>query len=273
MGGYFLEKNTPGDSQAHALPGLWFNASEIHALLTMQYLLSDLQPGLLDAHILPLKIRLRELLETTEHSADSIEDRIKLTHIGKRKVPASHFEQIAKSLLDRTRLQIIHFNRERNETAAREISPQQLVHYRENWYLDAWCHLREGIRSFSLDAVESVTPLTKPAKRVPSAALAKHFKSGYGIFGGDATQLAKLSFSAQRARWVSSEHWHSNQKGEVQPDGSYLLEIPFSDDRELLMDILRHGDEVEVIAPESLRRRISTILLSAAKKYSEEPFQ
>jgi predicted DNA-binding transcriptional regulator YafY len=35
----------------------------------------------------------------------------------------------------------------------REVSPQRLVHYRDNWYLDAWCHLREDVRSFSIDAI------------------------------------------------------------------------------------------------------------------------
>lgn len=44
------------------LPGLWFNASEIHALLTMQHLLCTLQPGILAPHIQPLLARLQALL-------------------------------------------------------------------------------------------------------------------------------------------------------------------------------------------------------------------
>ena len=43
------EQNAP----AFSLPGLWFNASEIHALLTMQQLLDNIQPGLLEPHIGP----------------------------------------------------------------------------------------------------------------------------------------------------------------------------------------------------------------------------
>ena len=50
-------------------------------------------------------------------------------------------------------------------------------------------------------------------------------------------------------------------------DGSYLLQVPYTDDRELLMDVLRHGDEVEVLGPEELRNRIKAILHSAAAKY------
>lgn len=43
------------DGQPYELPGLWFNPSELHALLTVQRLLSELQPGLLESHIAPLR--------------------------------------------------------------------------------------------------------------------------------------------------------------------------------------------------------------------------
>ena len=45
----------------------------------------------------------------------------------------------------------------------------------------------------------------------------------------------------ERARWVAAEAWHPQQKARFEPDGSYVLELPFSDPRELAMDILRHG--------------------------------
>jgi hypothetical protein len=39
------------------LPGLWFNASEIHALLAMEHLIENMQPGLLASHVAPLRAR------------------------------------------------------------------------------------------------------------------------------------------------------------------------------------------------------------------------
>ena len=91
-----------------------------------------------------------------------------------------------------------------------------------------------------------------------------------GIFSGKAVTWAKLRFSPERARWVANEQWHPQQKGTVEADGSYLLEIPYSDDRELLMDILRHGPEVEVIAPTKLRGRLQKELKAALTHYSGE---
>jgi predicted DNA-binding transcriptional regulator YafY len=261
--GYVLED----DEHALELPGLWFSAAEIHALLTMQHLLKDLQPGLLEERLRPIQARLRRLMEHGGHSADAIEQRVKLITLGMRRVEAKHFEVVSNALLDRKRLQIVYRNRDRQEVTDREISPLQLVHYRENWILDAWCHMRAGIRSFSLDAMQQVATLDKKARDVGQKVLAEHFEGGYGIVAGEAKFRAKLKFTAARAQWVSLETWHPKQRSEVLDDGSYILEVPYSNDQELLMDLLRHGNDVEVLEPPELRQKIAVVLAEAAEKY------
>ena len=248
---------SPADP-VHELPGLWFNGSEIHALLTMRQLLKDLQPGLLEPHVQPLLTRLNALLESGSHSLREVENRVRVFHIARRSLNSRHFDLVASALLKRKRkrLRIRHFNRQNGETLEREVSPQRLIHYRENWYLDAWCHLRDAIRSFAVDAIETAVLLDQPARKVADTELDRALAAGYGIFSGEAVQWAVLRFSRERARWVGREIWHPEQKGTVDADGRYRLEIPFSDDRELLMDILRHGPAVEVLAPPALRERV-----------------
>ena len=74
-------------------------------------------------------------------------------------------------------------------------------------------------------------------------------------------------FTSERARWVGAEQWHPQQKGRFEKDGSYVLELPYADSRELVMDILRHGPEVEVLAPADLRREVKRQLEAAAANY------
>ena len=250
-----------------ALPGLWFNSGEVHALLTMQQLLSNLEPGLLAGHIKPLQARLNALLESQDHSAAEVETRFRIVHAARRKVTHQYFEVVASATLGRKRLKIRHYSRETAKETERTISPQQLVYYRDNWYVDSWCHLRDGIRSFAIDAIHHAEILGEKAKEVSKPRLKEVLESGYGIFSGQSITWARLRFSPERARWVANEQWHPQQKGKFESDGSYLLEIPYSDDRELLMDILRHGSEVEVIAPEKLRIRIHQELKSTLEIY------
>jgi predicted DNA-binding transcriptional regulator YafY len=76
-----------------------------------------------------------------------------------------------------------------------------------------------------------------------------------------------LQFTPERARWVSRENWHPEQEGLFQLDGSYLLKVPFSDPRELVMDILKYGPDVEVLAPSSLAELVIGRLAEARGRY------
>ncbi|MDY0071957.1 MAG: WYL domain-containing protein [Thauera sp.] len=255
-GGYHFE-NASAVGPAYELPGLWFSAGELYALLAAHKLLGDIEPAILTAHVAPLQARLAALLEASGHSAAEITQRVRLLSMAKRTVESRFFTDITIALLERRCLEIDAWNRGRNDTSTRTISPQRLIHYRDNWYLDAWCHLRNDLRSFAVDAMQRVKVLRDKARNVATARLDAHYSSAYGIFAGQPKDWALLRFSPERARWVQSERWHPEQQSEVLPDGSYCLRLPYADERELVMDILRHGRHVEVVAPESLRRAVA----------------
>ncbi|MDT8403249.1 helix-turn-helix transcriptional regulator [Sulfuriflexus sp.] len=257
----------PGSEQFE-LPGLWFSPSEAQALVTLQHLLQDLQPGLLEPYLRPVQTRIGKLLQQSEQTLDEVGRRIRILSQNARIVPSQYFELSSYAVLARKRLSISHYHRERDETTVREISPQRLVHYRDNWYLDAYDHLRSSLRTFSLATLTKVTALDKAARNIADNKLNQELADSYGIFAGKQTQTAILRFTPYRARWVSQEQWHPRQKSRFEGE-YYLLEIPYADDRELLMDILKHGSEVEVLAPKNLRARVRETLKEAHKNYTK----
>ncbi|MBF0257163.1 MAG: WYL domain-containing transcriptional regulator [Gammaproteobacteria bacterium] len=252
-----------------ALPGLWFSAAEVQMLLTMEHLLSTLQPGLLGPHIESLRTRIRLLLDSGNHAAEAISQRIRIFHPTARAVTPGHFELLASGLLGRKRLRIQHHNRNRGDTKTREVSPQRLILYRDNWYLDAWCHQAQGLRSFALDAIRAVELCPETAEELPDALLDEELASGYGIFAGSTTQTALLRFTPHRAQWVAGETWHAAQRGRFDEDGYYLLEVPYAQDTELVMDLMRYGADVEVLEPTGLRERIKRQLRQALSHYAD----
>ena len=257
-----------GETARIEFPGMWFNASEAAALLTMQHLLSDLQPGLLARHVEPLLERLKSLLESADHSFGEIQRRVRIIHLGRRAPQPKSFENVAAALLNRRQLQIGYYSRGSNATTARTVSPQRLVCYRESWYLDAWCHLRQDIRSFAVDGIRHAEILDRAAKEIADRELDAALGESYGIFSGRAKAWARLRFTPARARWVAAEEWHPKQRARIEPDGSYVLEVPYGDDRELIGDIRRHGPGVEVLAPRELRARCRDQLRAAQRLYA-----
>ncbi|MBL0143814.1 MAG: YafY family transcriptional regulator [Betaproteobacteria bacterium] len=264
--GYRFSKQTPSGPR-YELPGLWFNASEVHALLTMQELLRGLDPGILSPHVEPLRARLDALRESRDGTAAEISKRIRIVRMAARGMKLEFFELAATATLKRYRLAITFWSRHSDETTERTVSPQRLVFYRGNWYLDAWCHLRDGIRSFALDGIRAAKVLSERAKNVSEADLDDFLASSYGIFAGRPKGWAKLRFSPTASRWVAYEKWHSKQRGRFEADGGYVLEVPFGDDRELVMDILKYGPECRVEEPPELRTHVADLARKTAALY------
>jgi proteasome accessory factor C len=264
-GGYRYRRDAGGEP--YELPGLWFNAKELQALLVFERLLENLDPGLLAEHLAPLSRRIGELLSHKRLGLGEAARRIRVLGMATR--PAGgQFRVLASATLQRRDLWINYHGRARDRSTERVVSPQRLVHYRDNWFLDGWCHLRKGLRTFSVDRVRQAEELSAPARDLPDAELDSHFASSYGIFSGRATKSAVLRFSAERARWVADERWHPSQIGQYLTDGRYELRIPYRDERELVMDVLRHGAQVEVVSPPELRVAIANHLRSALAQYA-----
>jgi len=254
------------DGRTYQLPGLWFSASEIQALAILQRLLHGLGPGLLEEHLSSLAARLDELIAHKRLRLSEVASRLRILSVAARP-PGTSFAIAASSLLERRKLRMRYRSRSKDEETERVVSPQRLVHYRDNWYLDAWDELRKGLRSFSIDRIQAATRLDDAAEDKPTAELDEHFASAYGIFAGKANKVAVLRFSRERARWVADERWHPQQAGQFLTDGQYELRIPYRDPRELVMDVLRHGAEVEVVAPEALRVEVRKALAEALARY------
>jgi predicted DNA-binding transcriptional regulator YafY len=258
----------------HELPGLWFDEAELYSLLTAQQLLAGLDSdGLLSRHLQPLLDRIQQLLGSGEgtEAAERVMKRIKSGTAMRRPVPSKFFERVSAALLARQRLQLRYLTRGRGELGEREVSPQRLVHYRNTWYLDAWCHSRERLLRFALDAVQEAHVRPTRAKDVALRQVQAEMDSGYGIFAGGTRQQALLRFSPQVAPWISREEWHPDQEGRLLDDGSWELRLPYVDETELVMDLLRQGEQVQVLAPDSLRQAVRQRLAAALAAYGTAP--
>lgn len=251
------------------LPGLFFNESELFALLAVEQLLDTIQPGILRTRIGPLKGRIRRLLAESGHSAEELTRRILIQPATARSGDPDRFATVAEAVLTGQVIHINYHGRERDRTTDRHVHCARLVHYRDNWYLLAWCERARGLRSFALDRIRQAQP-TGEASRIPidSKALDRYLNASFGIFSGEAEHWAVLRFNQNAARWVADETWHPDQIDQWQSD-HFVRQIPYSDPRELLREILKYGPDVEVLKPQSLRQSVQEQLRQALVQYGE----
>ena len=128
-----------------------------------------------------------------------------------------YFQIVCSATLSRKRLELVYHNYSNGEETQRVVSPQRLIYYRANWYLDAWCHLRKALRSFAIDAIRKATILTVGAREIADAAIDAHLGAGYGICFRASAEHAILRFAPEAARWVAREQWHPRQIQKVEP--------------------------------------------------------
>jgi len=249
------------------LPGLWLSSEELAALLALNELLGRSDPGVLAGALAPFRARIERLLSDHSSGRALPIERIRVLASGSRTLDQASFRAVASSLLNRQRVKFRYRARSTDALTDRVVSPQRLAHYRDNWYLDAWDHSREALRSFALDRIREPQLLDEPALDRDTAELDAHLASSYGIFSGAPKAWATIRFSPHASRWVADEHWHSQQQGARLPDGRYELKLPYSNSRELLMDVLKYGPDAEVVSPVSLREEMKILLQLALGSY------
>ncbi|MDT8439439.1 MAG: WYL domain-containing transcriptional regulator [Wenzhouxiangellaceae bacterium] len=262
--GFYYDRTLAGNFE---LPGMWISPDELQALLTARQILANVQPGLLEDELSKLQQRMSQLIDAEGIDFSAHPERIHIRHDAGRPVPGRLFEDLLRALFAGRRLHLRYHGRRRDATSEREVSPQRLTAYRDRWYLDAWCHGAEALRSFAVERIQALTVLDDAATQLPAEALREHFDGAYGIFSGPAEHLAEIRFSPEAARWAAEEQWHPEQQVERQPDGGLVLKLPFGSSRELVMDILRYGADAEVLAPQALRRRVAEEVERLATRY------
>ncbi|MBN1128048.1 MAG: WYL domain-containing protein [Chitinispirillaceae bacterium] len=265
-GGYHYDTS---EGASFELPGLWFSHDEIEALLCFDSAVESLQPSFFREMFEPLKKRFGPALKAQRTSMAVLRERIKILSMASRSCDPEIFRTIASAVVRRRRIIIGHRTLAANSITERTVSPQTLVRYRDNWYLDAYCHLRKSLRTFALNRIEKAAPTPGKWQSVPEDRMKAFFADAYGIFTGKADKKATINFFGLAARDVSRQEWHPKQQGRWIDEKTYRLTVPYGHDRELLMDVLKWGDEARIVSPASLRNKALAVLSRTIKYYKK----
>ena len=253
------------DAAFHADGIGWATSDELVSLLALQEQLKHSYPGFLNGMLDPVRSMLDNMLQGQGISVDN-HWRFRILPFAARH-PGPFLGTVARAVLQRQSLFVDYLSRDDGKRSQREISPQRLVNYRWNWYLDAWCHVRNALRTFSVECIQSLDALNAVAIDCPEAELDRELGSGYGIFSGEPTAVAILKFTARRARWVSAEQWHPNEKCYFLETGEFIREVPYSRSEEIVLDVMRYGADVKVLAPASLQQEVANRHRAAGAQY------
>lgn len=260
------------DKPGCELPAQWYSPTEMFVLMTaldMFDTVEEVRDGLLFGEMRAMKSRLMSLIQEGKTQLKELQKRIKVVHPPMRIYRNSCFEVIGKAVAMRKRLRIMYFTRKDQIEKDREVSPLRLVCYRNSWYLDAYCHSSQALKTFHLDYIRHVVALTKQCVTVPMRDIEAQLDSSYGIFSGGELKTAHIAIDRHAGSFVRNEVWHKDQVMTRQADGGFLLKVPYAEPTELIGQILRLGCHAQVVSPACLREEVRLMLERTQALYQD----
>lgn len=261
LNGYYYDD----EDGSFDLPGFWLSPDEIYALFVCHQVIEKTEEVGISSMIKPLNSKIESILKSLGHSPENIKSKIKVMPLFSRVLRGDEFAKICASLVLNEIIEIQYFTRSSNKHSVRKLHPQRLIHYKDNWYLAALCEKNNDLRIFAVDKI-TVLNTKKGAKQLLSEEVDSSIEDGFGVFTGKAEHTAVLRCFDPGRRWIEDEIWHKDQK--MYDDGDDLIvEVPFSNPTELVMEILRHGQSVVVESPDFLRKIVVDKIENSLKNY------
>ncbi len=176
------------------------------------------------------------------------------------------FENILEAIVKKKVLDI-SYRSAQAKNSTRSLEPLRLINYQGRWYLLAFCKLRQDIRLFHIARINQAMITETLFKKQSEDNFESYLNSSFGIFKGKILYNAKILFTSTAAELVRHQHWHKDQIVTNMKEG-VLMDLPVSDDREIMMKILQYGSMARVISPIELRRRVKREIEKTNKIYS-----
>jgi predicted DNA-binding transcriptional regulator YafY len=199
--------------------------------------------------------------------ADRIDDAFSFQLIEYSPAPEAVFKAVLEGCLKKKCLSFTYYSPATEEKSERTVEPYHLFNYMGTWHTIGYCHFRKGIRDFALSRISEAKVLTDSFKIPTEFDFKQYFLSTFGLYKGKATKEVTLKFTPEKSKWIKDQIWHKDQKVKHLKNGSLELSFPVSDFSEIKREILKHGNEVEVIKPKNLRNLIKAEAEKIAKIY------
>jgi predicted DNA-binding transcriptional regulator YafY len=148
----------------------------------------------------------------------------------------------------RIEYQSVYAKEKKDARTTREVDPYGLVHYTGNWYVVAYCHLRQDMRFFRLDRIVALTILDCTFIRPANFSMEQ--------LDEDDRRVVTIRVVFDRELADAVREWRSYYVDEMQETATGLLvTLRVHYENEVLHWLLGWGAGVRILEPESLRQR------------------
>lgn len=151
------------------------------------------------------------------------------------------------------------------------VRPYGLREHEKRWYLAGWCEERAALRVYGLDRIMDLEDGGKKFSMPKDFDIEELFAGSYGIYlpMDRKTERIVLRAGEREARYLRDLPMHASQR-ETSPGVFELRAVP---DLNLVMDLCKRGDRIEVLQPRELREQVAEEHRKAFELYEKDNIQ
>lgn len=136
------------------------------------------------------------------------------------------------------------------------VHPYHLMYNHRAWYVLGWSSVHKSVRTFKLNRIKQFQLLEKCFLSKGKFDLYDYLGKAWSMIPEGQIYNVKLRFLPKVAENVTEVHWHSTQKVSRNADGSVTMEFRVDGLGEIFWWILGYGDQVEILSPARLRKKV-----------------
>lgn len=178
------------------------------------------------------------------------------------------FDALAKATTHRQQLAITYRKPGGRQIAERIVDPYHLANVNGEWFLFAYDHLRQDIRTFVPGRIQGLTPTGQTFSRPPRFSIEKILQDSFGVVSGRGEFQVAIRFDNPAADYIREKRWHPSQQIKERPDGGLELHLKLSSLGEIQRWILGWGGQAIPLEPPEL---VAAVRAAATRLANPEP--
>ncbi|MCK4786416.1 MAG: WYL domain-containing protein [Desulfobacteraceae bacterium] len=169
------------------------------------------------------------------------------------------FGQLQEAILKKRIVNIRYYLPREQKSVVTNLSPYYLMHSDHTWYVVGESNLQKGVCSFKLNQIKELNTLDKCFIKDEKFNVYEYLGRAWSMAPEGRLYNVRLRFLPEIAHSVAEVQWHSTQTATFEDDGSAIIEFRVDGLNEITWWILSYGDQVEVLSPRVLRKKIVEI--------------
>lgn len=177
------------------------------------------------------------------------------------------FDTLAKATAARRQLELAYRKPGQRCIEQRLVDPYHLANINGEWFLFAFDHLRNDLRTFVPARIKAIRHTGKIFERRTTFSLEERLRGSFGVQSGHGEIGVVIRFHERVADYIREKKWHDSQQLRELKQGGVEMRLKLSSLGEIRRWVLSWGGDAVVVRPaelaESVRRAAQKVLRSA----------